>query len=401
MKRIMGIAASVAMAAGLLSGASVVSAADTEDVTLWYYWENEGHQQAMNEMIEAYNQSQDQYKMKANYVPFTDFKKQLSIGASANELPDLVLLDSPDHASYASMGIFADLTGKFDVDSYYEGPVASATYEDALYGVPFGCNCLSLYYNVDMLKDAGIEPPTTWDELKEAAQALTTESVTGLAFCSLQNEEGTFNFSPWLWSTGATSYEMDSEGGIRALTFIKDLVESGAMSKECINWTQGDVMNQFISGNVAMMVNGPWQIETMRSEAPDLNWDVTLLPKDKEYASVIGGENYAVIAGGNEEGALNFLTYATEEEQVMTMMEKLGYISADKDIAAKQFSDEKDAIYKKFVDQLEYAQARGPLPEWPEVSDAISLAFNQVMTGEMEPADAAAEAQNTIDGIVQ
>lgn len=52
MKRIMGIAASVAMAAGLLSGASVVSAADTEDVTLWYYWENEGHQQAMNEMIE-------------------------------------------------------------------------------------------------------------------------------------------------------------------------------------------------------------------------------------------------------------------------------------------------------------------------------------------------------------
>lgn len=401
MKRIMGIAASVAMAVGLLSGASVVSAADTEDVTLWYYWENEGHQQAMNEMIEAYNQSQDQYKMKANYVPFTDFKKQLSIGASANELPDLVLLDSPDHASYASMGIFADLTGKFDVDNYYEGPVASATYEDTLYGVPFGCNCLSLYYNVDMLKDAGIEPPTTWDELKEAAQALTTESVTGLAFCSLQNEEGTFNFSPWLWSTGATSYEMDSEGGIRALSFIKELVESGAMSKECINWTQGDVMNQFISGNVAMMVNGPWQIETMKAEAPDLNWDVTLLPKDKEYASVIGGENYAVIAGGNEEGALNFLTYATEEEQVMTMMEKLGYISADKDIAAKQFSDEKDAIYKKFVDQLEYAQARGPLPEWPEVSDAISLAFNQVMTGEMEPADAAAEAQNTIDGIVQ
>ena len=185
------------------------------------------------------------------------------------------------------------------------------------------------------------------DELKEAAQALTTESVTGLAFCSLQNEEGTFNFSPWLWSTGATSYEMDSEGGIRALSFIKELVESGAMSKECINWTQGDVMNQFISGNVAMMVNGPWQIETMRAEAPDLNWDVTLLPKDKEYASVIGGENYAVIAGGNEEGALNFLTYATEENQVMTMMEKLGYISADKDIAANQFSDEKDAIYKK------------------------------------------------------
>lgn len=372
-----------------------------EDITLWYYWENEGHQRALNEMIGTYNSSQDVYAVTAKYVPFADFKKQLSIGASASELPDLVILDSPDHASYASMGIFADITGKFDVSTYYEGPVASATLDDVLYGVPFGCNCLSLYYNRDMFDAAGItEVPQTWDELKETAAKLTTDGVTGLAFCSLQNEEGTFNFVPWLWSTGATSYDINSEAGIRALTFVKDLVDSGAMSKECINWTQGDVMNQFISGNVAMMVNGPWQIPTMRDEAPDLNWDVTLIPKDTEFASVIGGENYAVVAGGNEEGALDFLTYATQKEQVTFMMTQMGYISADSEIASEQFASEEDAVYKKFVDQLEYAQARGPLPEWPEVSDAISLAFNEVMTGSAEPADAAAEAQATIDSVL-
>lgn len=390
---------STAMAVGVLAGAVQVSAA--EDITLWYYWENEGHQRALNEMIGTYNSSQDVYAVTAKYVPFADFKKQLSIGASASELPDLVILDSPDHASYASMGIFADITGKFDVSTYFEGPVASATLDDVLFGVPFGCSGLSLYYNRDMFDAAGItEVPQTWDELKETAAKLTTDGVTGLAFCSLQNEEGTFNFVPWLWSTGATSYDINSEAGIRALTFVKDLVDSGAMSKECINWTQGDVMNQFISGNVAMMVNGPWQIPTMRDEAPDLNWDVTLIPKDTEFASVIGGENYAVVAGGNEEGALDFLTYATQKEQVTFMMTQMGYISADSEIASEQFASEEDAVYKKFVDQLEYAQARGPLPEWPEVSDAISLAFNEVMTGSAEPADAAAEAQATIDSVL-
>lgn len=377
-----------------------VSAAD--DITLWYYWETEGHQKALDEMIATYNESQDAYNLTAKYVPFADFKKQLSIGASASELPDLVILDSPDHASYASMGIFADLTGKFDVSTYYEGPVASATLDDTLYGVPFGCNCLALYYNEDMFEAAGItEVPTTWDELKEAAEKLTSDNVTGLAFCSVQNEEGTFNFVPWLWSTGATSYEINSENGIRALSFVKDLIDSGVMSKECINWTQGDVMNQFISGNVAMMINGPWQIPTMREEAPELNYNVALIPMDAEYASVIGGENYAVVSGGNEDGALDFLTYATQEEQVIFMMTQMGYISADKEIAAAQFTDEGDAIYKKFVEQMEYAQARGPLPEWPEVSDAISLAFNEVMTGSASPEDAAAEAQATIDSIVQ
>lgn len=374
-------------------------AGEAEAVTIWYYWETEGHQVALDQVIQEYNSSQSNYEVSAKYVPFADFKKQLSIGASADELPDIAILDSPDHASYVEMGIFEDITGKFDVGNYYEGTVNSCTVDDKLYGVPFGVNCLALYYNEDMLSAAGCEVPTTWDELMTTAKALTTDSVTGLALCSVQNEEGTFNFVPWLWSTGATSYDINNENGIRALAFIQSLINEGVMSKECINWTQGDVMNQFIAGNVAMMENGPWQIPTMQSEAPDLNWKVTLIPKDSEYSSVLGGENYAVISGGNVEGALDFLTYATSEEQVKFMMDKFGYISADKTIAANQFAT--DSPYQPFVEELNYAMPRGPLAEWPSVSDAISLAFNQVITGTATPEDAAAEAQATIDGIVK
>ena len=404
-KRILALLAVGALSVGMLAGCGGGSdsgggeeSGGSKDVTIWYYWETEGHQVALDKVITDYNASQDEYEPTAKYVPFADFKKQLSIGASADELPDIAILDSPDHASYAVMDIFADLTGKFDVSNYYEGAVDSCTIDGTLYGVPFGVNCLGLYYNEDMLSEAGCTVPTTWDELKETAQKLTKDNVTGLAFCSLANEEGTFNFMPWVWSTGADSYDIDSEGGIKALTLAKDLVDSGAMSKECINWTQGDVMNQFISGNVAMMINGPWQIPTMQQEAPDLNWNVALIPKDAEYASCLGGENYAVIKDGNEEGALDFLEYATSQEQVEYLMDAFGYISADKTIAEGQFAD--DPVMQTFVDELNYAKARGPLAEWPEVSNAISLAFNQVMTGEAEPADAAADAQATIDGIV-
>ena len=87
-----------------------------------------------------------------------------------------------------------------------------------------------------------------------------------------------------------------------------------------------------------------------------------------------------------------------EQEQVEYLMDAFGYISADKTIAESQFAD--DPVMQTFTEELNYAKARGPLAEWPEVSNAISLAFNQVMTGEAEPADAAADAQATIDGIV-
>ena len=397
MKKLIPFLLSATLACSVLGGAAYADDA-SGDVTIWYYWETEGHQKALGHILEEFNNSQDDITVEAKYVPFADFKKQLSVGASADELPDLVILDNPDHAAYAAMGIFADITDKFDVSNYYEGPVNSCTLDGKLYGVPFGSNDLVLFYNEDMLKEAGCEVPTTWDELLEAAKATTTDTVSGFAHCALQNEEGTFNFLPWVWSTGATSYEIDSEGGIKALQFEKDLVDSGAMTKEAINWTQGDTMHQFIAGNLAMMINGTWQIPTMREEVPDLKWNVAPIPQDKEQASGLGGENYAVIAGGNEDAAIEFLKYATSPETCLYMMNAMGYISADSTIAEGQF--EGDEVYQVFVDEMQYAHARGPLPEWPSISDAISLAFNKVITGESSPEDAAAEAQATIDGII-
>ena len=99
------------------------------------------------------------------------------------------------------MGIFADITGKFDVSTYYPGPVNSCTLNGRLYGVPFGSNDLVLFYNEDMLKKAGVSVPTTWDELLDAAAKCSKDNVSGFAHSSLQNEEGTFNFLTWLWST--------------------------------------------------------------------------------------------------------------------------------------------------------------------------------------------------------
>jgi multiple sugar transport system substrate-binding protein len=400
MKKLTALVLAIALLMGL---ASTALAEGKTNVTIWYYWETIKHQETLSTVISDFNASQDQIEVSAQYVPFADFKKQLSIGATADVLPDLVIIDGPDHASYAALGIFADLTEKLadwaDLAQYFEGPIDSCSLDGKLYGIPFGSNCLALYYNEDMLAAAGQAVPTTWDELKAVAAATTKDNVFGLAMSSVQNEEGTFNFMPWIWSTGATSFELNTDNGIRALTLFKDLIEAGSVPKEVINWTQGDVMNQFISGNLAMMVNGPWQVPTMREQAPDLKWNVALIPMDAQNASVLGGENFAVIAGGQEDAALEFLKYATSADKVKSYINDFGYIAARKDVAEGQFDG--DAIMEAFAAQMAYAMPRGPHPDWPSISDAISLAFNQVIVGTMTPADAAAAAQATIDSIVK
>lgn len=412
MKKTLALLLAVLMVVALLAGCAakpannesapadevVEEVAEKATVTIWYYWETIKHQETLGAEIDKFNASQDKITVEAKYVPFADFKKHLSIGVSAAELPDIVIIDGPDHASYAAMGIFADVTDKLDVSDYFEGPIDSCSLDGKLYGIPFGSNCLSLYYNKDMLDAAGVEVPTTWDELRAAAKALTTDKVYGLAFCSLQNEEGTFNFMPWLWSTGADSYHIDSEEGIKALDFVGSLFADGSMSKEAINWTQGDTMNQFISGNCAMMINGPWQVPTMRAEAPDLNWDVAEIPCDAKTMSVLGGENFGIIDNDNLDNTLEFIKFITDPDEIAGYINNFGYISARKSVAAVQFED--DEIMQKFADHMQYALPRGPHPDWPSISDALSLAFNEVITGSSNSADAAAKAQATIDSIL-
>lgn len=374
-----------------------------KDVTLWYYWETEKHQVALNKVIDEFNSSQDGIEVKSEYIPFADFKKRLSIGVSAQDVADIVIIDGPDHASYASMGIFADITEKAadwdGLSQYYEGPLNSCKLDDKLYGIPFGSNCLALYYNENMLKAAGAKVPTTWDELKDVAAKTTKGNVKGLGISSPQNEEGTFQFVPWLWSTGASSFEINGEGGIKALTLIQDIVKAGSMNKEIINWTQGDVMNQFISGNLAMMVNGPWQVPTMREQAPDLKWNVAMIPKDAEFATVLGGENFGIINGDSVDESLEFIKFATSPEEIKTYINEFGYIAARKDVAETQFTD--DQVMKTFAEAMQYAKPRGPHENWPKISDAISMALAEVITETSDAKTAADKAQSTIDGLVK
>lgn len=83
MKKLLALALTLVMVLSL-GGAAL---AEKTEVNIWYYWENLKHQEILNGLIECFNASQEDIEVKASYVPFADFKKQLSIGATADVLP--------------------------------------------------------------------------------------------------------------------------------------------------------------------------------------------------------------------------------------------------------------------------------------------------------------------------
>jgi|SRR5699024_244498 len=376
-------------------------ASSDKDVNIWYYYSGK-QQELFEELIDEYNESQDKYNLKGEYVPFADTKKQLSVGLAGENLPDLVIMDVVDNASFAEQGVLEDLTSRIDewgrADEFYEGPLESATYNDDYYGVPVGSNALGFFYNKDLLKEAGIdEVPETWDELEEAAHTLSSEDVDGFAVSAVKSEEASFQFYPFLRSSNAEYDSMNSEGAKEALSFLNKLIEDGSMGSDIVNETQDDITRKFASGKVAMMVNGPWNIERLKEENPDLNFGTAQIPKNDEFASVLGGENMAVIKDSNVDGAFDFITWLLDSDRIEEFSAETGVFPPIKEVLEESDFWKEDEHLSAFVPIMEDAEPRGPSPDWPSISEAIQIAIQEVFTDTESVDDALNKAAEKID----
>ena len=405
MKKVLAAALSLACASTLFAATAVTaSAADKKEVVIWDYFETDAQKQMMQSLIDGFNASQDEYEASHVYVPFADYEKQLTLGIASGELPDLVILDGCGMASFIQLGLFGDISdADINWDEYMEGPMESTMLDGKHYGIPFATNCTALYYNKDLFDAAGIDYPdenTTWDEFHEMAKALTKDGVSGFGNAATNTDEGTFQCLQWLYTAGG-SYT-DIEDGVDAYKLMQEMIEDGSWTKECVNWTQSDVNNNFMAGNLAMQQNGPWQIPGIETNAPDLNYGVTVLPKkdaDSEQAtSILGGENMGVVNKDDTSGAEAFLKYYDQTDVMVDAMKQYGSYPP-KTEAAKDSYWTDDPIQKAFLTQIDTSIPRGPSAAWPSYSSAIQTGFQEVMTSAKTPEQAAKDTQAAVDAV--
>ncbi|MEH7225549.1 sugar ABC transporter substrate-binding protein [Bacillus sp. JJ1566] len=383
------------------------SAGKKVEVTLWSYFSpDESSGKTLVEMIEEFNSNSETTNVKVEFIPHGDYSQQVSIAVAGKSLPDIMMIDNPEHAQFASMGVLADLTDKIkewgQEESYKEGPWASTIYDGKNYGIPFTSNALALYYNKDLFEQANIEKvPETWEELEAAAAKLTQGNTYGFALAGTSGPEGVFHFMPFLMSAGSNFDDLENPEASKAMEFLTGLIDKGYMSKEVVNWGQGDVKTQFVSGNVAMMVNGPWFLPDLTQNSPDLNFGVALLPKDKEFSSVLGGENLAITAGSDEEEAWEFLKWISEFEQNEKLTVSAGQFSPRKDVSEQNSHWKDDEFLSVFDEGVSVAKPRGPHPDWNKIAEAIQSNVHKSFTGVLDPKEATKQAAKEVNEIIK
>lgn len=384
-----------------------------DTVTLWHYFEGEAD--ALYAMVKKYNESQSDIYIVPTFVSREELMKQYTIGAVSGDLPDIGMCDSPDMASYISLGVFADindeLAGWSDIDQFYPGPLSSCKGSDGdLYGLPNNSNCLALLCNMDMLKAAGVEKaPTTWEELEDACAKVSDpdNGVYGLAISAISNEEGTFQFIPWLYSAGGSVADVSSAESVRAFSYLAELESKGYMSNEVVNWGQGDALNAWAAQKAAMVESGTWQIaQNLDNSLKDTitwNYQYVEMPSENGHqATVIGGENFGVCSSSKHvKECAEFLKNMMSAQNNADWCEIAGKLPVRADAVELKDFWTADERYKVFNDSMNFAVARGPHAQWPTISEAIWTAEQAAILQQSSPEDAAKTAAATIDPILK
>jgi multiple sugar transport system substrate-binding protein len=393
-----------------LSSAAIFAlpAAAQVKVTMWSI---DGDNGLYTKLAEDFNASQKEVVVESRLIAFDDLVNEALKAFATGQAPDIISLDNPDFALFSSRGAMLDVTDRvanskvIDTSVYYAGPLASASWDGKLYGVPKATNTIALFYNKDLFKKAGIaEPPKTWDELVADARKLNdpANKVYGITWSARGNEEGTFQFLPWVQMGGGSFKEVNTPGAVKALEIWKTLLDEKLASQDVLSQGQWDSTGTFNAGNAAMAISGPWELGRMATDAK-FDWGVALLPTETEggpRSSAMGDFDMGIFSTSQHpDEAFKVIEYFASQSN--RLFPEFSNIPPRSDIPLPPTGNDKtDAALKVFQEQLKYAQPRGPHPEWQKISKAIYDAFQAALTGQMSPKDALDQAQATIKGIV-
>ena len=403
------------LAAGAFALASVSALAFpamAEDVKITVWSLDRDIQPAPN-LVKQFNDLKNGITVEYRQIQFDDVVSEAMRAFSTGQAPDIIAVDNPEHALFSSRGAFLDLTDRIKASSvikpenYFPGPLASVMWDGKYYGVPKATNTIALYYNKDMYKAAGLDPnspPETWDQLVDYARKLTdpSKNVYGLAFSAKASEEGTFQFLPWAQMAGGGYEKINAPGAVKALEIWKTVIDEKLASPDSLTRGQWDSTGTFNSGNAAMAISGPWELDRMVTEAK-FDWAVALLPVPEEGAqrsSAMGDFNWAIFANSQHpDEAFKVLEFFVSQDD--QMFAKYGQLPARSDITIPATGVKlKDEALKVFLEQLKYAQPRGPHPAWPKISKAIQDAIQGALTGQMSAKDALDQAAEQIAAVL-
>jgi ABC-type glycerol-3-phosphate transport system substrate-binding protein len=372
-------AAVVASAALLTAMAPVATIAQSPaaggEISVMTYFSKELGETALKDLLANF-EKESGYTVKFNDVGHEDYKTGILIQLAGGNPPDVHSVWAGARTAFqvqnGSLASLDDLWAANSLDSQFApGMVASAsTYDGHKYLIPLGYHYAGMFYSPKVFADAGVTPPTTWDELKTACGTFKGKGIVPISLGSMNKWPAQFWFDYILLRTAGPEYRAKLMAGeasytdpevVRTLELWKELIDAGCFpdgaTANGLDWT--NAADQVANGEAAMNLMGTWITGYWNGNGltPVTDYDFFEFPVIDEGVpnAVVGPVDGMVTAAQakNPEGAKALLAYLSKADVQTAWAVGQGALAPNVNADTSQFND----VIKKALDVVNKADS--------------------------------------------
>jgi len=370
------------------------------------------------EVIKEYEALHPDVKIEYMTVPFDQFRITLLSSFAAGTAPDIMHPDYPWIPEFASKGLLDPAPADVVKDVRENlAPIAesAASYQGTIYGYYPKVGTQMLFYNVDLVKEAGLDPDprameVTWEEFVPIAQALTKRDASGnitqAGIVFRKGYELTSNYANFLWSNGGDFFTKDFKkvrfnepAGVEALQYMYDLYWKYKVGDP--NFLE--FFEAFTTDKAATTMFFSAGIERFKRANPDLNFHVALSPRGKSNpAAIVGAFVWTVASTSpNKKLAWDFVKFRNNEEHMLKEALVTHFIPSRKSLWTHP-----KILNDKYFPQLariaEYARRRPATVHWAETREILGRYLDRVIiTNELTPKEALDRAAKEVEKLLK
>jgi multiple sugar transport system substrate-binding protein len=388
---------------------STTAAAKPVSIEYWQYF-YETKVNLMDELIKEFQGANSNITVVQKHFPYDSYQQKVAAAVSAGSGPDIINLYYGWVPKYVKSGTLQQLPeASFSaekIESTFAPMVKVNKIDGKYYTVPTAVRTLGLFWNKDIFKANGLDPekpPKTLEELVEMAKKCTKIEngkfeIEGLTFQPSGQLHSWFRpvllkqFGQEPISADQKTVQWNaSENGYKAFEFLVNLAKVDKVGEKDF-FT--DDSTAFISGKAALHIDGSYRLGSLKSQAKDLNYGVTVLPSyngvDTSFGSFWTNGITTNATGDKLDASVKFLEYLTSTDVMKTWTQKIGEIGARTEIAndPELLKDDKLA---PFIQQLPIADSYFYVDEDAD-RKALMDAIDKVLLNNVDPKQALDEA---------
>ncbi|WP_230530947.1 extracellular solute-binding protein [Microvirga roseola] len=397
-----------AAAACLLFSGTAAMAQQTE-LTFWS-WRQED-KAFYQDIIKKFQEKNPDISVKFEAFAPENYQTILSTALAAGRGPDVIQVRAYGNLeTIAAPGYLLPIDKQTvpELANFPDAALAAETLraDGKIYAVPFATQTMLVIYNNKIFKDAGVQPPQTWDDLVKVSQTLKSKNVTPFANGTATAWQNETIVGALLSSMLGKDFEADIVAGkadftdprfVNALAKLKDISQYFAPNFTGVDYPSSQQL--FVAGRAGMFAGGSFEVANFKKQNPSLDLGVFASPVqkagDERLVARFYDGGYAVNAKTDKkDAAIKFVRFLATPEYGTLFTNQLKNISPIKGIKVEDpLTQEMTKLADGAMSYLMLVHFR-----YQEPSGSVLLQSNvqKMLAGQQTPEQAAAEINKGI-----